>query len=349
MGSRGTFAILGRGRNAVSACLFYAAAILWPGAGEAAVVIMYHRFGESTHPSTNITIEQFEAHIRELVSGPYTVVSLSRIAQAAREGTPMPDRTIGLSVDDAYLSAYREAWPRLRAAGLPWTLFVATDPVDRNVARYMTWDQIRELAAAGVTIGSQTASHPHMPIGTLEANRAELESANGRFTKELGSAPDLLAYPYGETSRALMALSRDMGFQAAFGQHSGVIGRTAERFYLPRFAMNESYGDMARFRLAANALPLEVSGVTPVDPLLPASKNPPALGFTLEAEVPGLDRLACYTSHEGRVRVERLGGVRMEIRMSSPFPPGRGRINCTVPTADDRWRWYGRQFYALGG
>ncbi len=254
---------------------------------------------------------------------------------------------LGSSVDDAYLSAYTEAWPRLKAAGLPLTLFVATQAVDRKLSGIMTWQQIRELAADGVSIGSQTETHLHMPDAGAARNRRDIERSNGRFITELGRAPELFAYPYGEASLATQETTRGAGFMAAFGQHSGVIGRTANFFYLPRFSMNEKYGDPARFRLAANALPLPVSDVTPPDPLI-MGVNPPPIGFTVGGGITDLGRLTCYTSHEGRARLERLGETRFEVRVNTPFPRGRTRLNCTLPTQEGRWRWLGRQFYVPG-
>ena len=314
-------------------------------ADTAAVVIMYHRFGEPKYPSTNITLEQFEAHIQELRTGGYRVVGLPEIIAAHRGGKPLPDRAVGLSIDDAYGSVYREAWPRLKEAGFPFTLFVATGPIDRKASNYMSWDQIREMAAAGVTIGSQTMSHLHMADASPERNRQELERSNRRFEEELGQRPDLFAYPYGESSLAVQTLVKEMNFTAAFGQHSGAIGGGGgDLFDLPRFAMNETYGGQPRFRLAVNALPLPVTDVTPADPLI-TTNNPPAMGFTVASDIQGLARLACFSSHEGRARLEHLGGNRIEIRVERAFPKGRTRVNCTLPVGKGRFRWFGRQFY----
>ena len=121
-------------------------------ASDSAVVLMYHRFGETAHPSTNIRIKQFEAHLEELSREKYTVLPLPKIIAKLRTRQPLPNRTVGISIDDAFLSAYREAFPRLQEAGLPFTLFVATAPVDRNLSGFMDWDQIRKLRDAGVTI-----------------------------------------------------------------------------------------------------------------------------------------------------------------------------------------------------
>ena len=316
-------------------------------AENSAVVLMYHRFGEGKYPSTNITIAQFEAHIRELKSGAYTVLPVPRIIEALRLGTPLPERTVGITIDDAYLSVYTEAWPRLKAAGLPFTLFVATGPLDRKLPDYMTWDNLREMAVAGVTIGHQTASHLHMAKASAERNSRDIARADGRFRANLGIRPKLFAYPYGEAGLAVEKLVRGADFAAAFGQHSGAAGGTDDLYYLPRFAMNEKYGDLARFRLVANTLALPVTDVVPADTVI-TGLNPPAIGFTVIGNVKGLQRLTCFASHEGRATVERLGTNRIEVRVKTPFPKGRTRLNCTMPAKDGRWRWLGRQYYVPG-
>lgn len=322
-------------------------------AGQSAVIFMYHRFGEDEIPSTNIRIEQFEAHLEELKTGGYTVMPLPDIIKALNTGKDLPDRAVAITIDDAYLSVYTEAWPRLKAAGFPFTVFVATEPVDQGLKGYMNWAQIAELQAAGIEIGSQTATHLKMASSDPEANRRDLEISNRRFVDELGSAPKLFAYPYGETSSAVMQIIRRQGFVAAFGQHSGVAGSGPDMFYLPRFALNETYGDIDRFRLAANALALPAADITPSDPMIgPGDDNPPAFGFTVGGDADlrkSLGALNCFASHEGAVETVRLdggeAGTRIEVRMTTPMPRGRTRVNCTLPTGDGRWRWFGRQFF----
>lgn len=306
-----------------------------------AVILMYHRFGESDHPSSNIKIEQFEAHLEELRKQRYTVLPIAEIVDKVARGEALPDRAVGITIDNAYASVYEHAWPRLRAAKFPFTLFVATDPVDRASPRYMNWEQIRELAKAGVTIGSQTKSHPHLPTIPLEAVKRELDGSNARFVAELGDPPLLFAYPFGEFDLNIRDLVIDRGFKAAFGQNSGVMHTLLDAFALPRFALNERFGGIDRFRLIANALPLPVTDILPANPVL--GDNPPAFGFTVSPEVSNLNGLACFASSEGEVRLERLER-RVEIRFQEPFPPGRSRVNCTMPGPEDRWRWFGMQF-----
>ena len=308
-----------------------------------AVVIMYHRFGESDFPSTNVTMAQFEAHVAELKSGGYNVISLPKIVAALRSGEALPPKTVGLSGDDAYTSVFTKAWPILKEAGFPLTVFVATDPVDKGLSRYMSWDQLRTLAGEGVTIGSQTQNHQHMADLDAAAVQDELIRSNKRFEDELNMVPDLFAYPYGEASNEVMELVRSAGFVASFGQHSGGIGTGTEMFYLPRFAMNEAFGSIDRFKLAANALPLRVADITPSNPTV-KGENPPIIGFTVTWPTSGLDRLNCFASHVESVDLQRLG-TRIEVRTAKPMPAGRTRLNCTMPAGNGRWHWFGQQYY----
>ncbi len=316
-------------------------------AGSNAVFIMYHRFGDERYPATNIAVEQFEAHIAELVSGGYKVLPVPEIVAALKAGRDLPDRTVGITIDDAYESVYRVAWPRFKAAGLPFTLFVSTDAVDGGFKDMMTWDQIRELAAAGVTIGNHGAAHAHMAYMKADEAAADIARAARRFTAELGRAPRLFAYPYGEYGRALRDLVAASGFDAAFGQQSGAAGAGGDAYAEPRFPLNEAYGDMKRFRLVVNTLPIPVTDITPSDPLL--GPNPPPFGFTVAPGIDNLGQLNCFASGRGRARVERLGERRIEVRVSEPFPPGRTRINCTMPAGNGRWRWFGTQFLVPPG
>ncbi|MBT6095072.1 MAG: polysaccharide deacetylase family protein [Rhodospirillaceae bacterium] len=317
-------------------------------AANSAVVIMYHRFGESDFPSTNTRLEQLESHITELTSGSYTVLPVPEIIRRLNAGHDLPDRTVGITIDDAYRSVYTEAWPRFRAAGLPITVFASTAHLDGGAGRHMTWDQLRAMRKDGADVGHHSVSHLHMAKASAARIDKEIQTANARFHAELGFMPTLFAYPYGEASTAVIEQIKAAGFAAAFGQHSGVIGNTVGGFYLPRFAMNEKYGDLDRLRLAINALPLPVTDVTPPDPMIaaePGPNNPPAMGFTISRDIGNLGQLACFLSHAGRGKLERLGPSRIELRIEEAFPKGRTRLNCTLPGPGGRWRWYGRQYY----
>lgn len=310
-------------------------------AADHAVILMYHRFGETDYPTTNIRLEQFDAHLEILASDEYNVMALADIIDSLQDGQSLPDRTVAITIDDAYLSVYTEAWPRLKAYGFPATIFVATQPVDRNRHGYMSWDQLREMQADDYDIGSQTRTHPHMHMITPEQVEEELLISNERFITELGIRPNLFAYPYGEYDLTVIEAVKKAGFIAGFGQNSGIMNGYDGYYELPRFAMNEQYGTIERLTLAINGLPLKVKHVTPADVVL--YENPPIYGFTMAPDMDAPKQLRCFNSVYGKLNVTTLG-KRAEIRLPGPLTGKRARINCTMPGPDGRWRWFGRQF-----
>ncbi len=310
-------------------------------AADSAVVLFYHRFDDDRVPALNTTISQLTTQLGEFKTGGHTIMSLADVMAAMRAGTSLPDKTIAITMDDGAASIYSRAWPILKEAGLPITLAIATDDIDRGGSDVMTWSQIREMASGGAIIASQGAARLHMAKAGPESIAADLARAGTRFEQELGKLPTLFVWPWGEASAEAMQAVRNAGFIAAFGQHSGAVWAKADPYFLPRFAATASYGEPERFRLAVRSLPLPAEDITPGDPLL--KTNPPAFGFTLSEDVPGIGGLACFASHLGQLRVEHLG-PRVEIRMAKPFPAGRGRLNCTVATLEGRWRWFGWQF-----
>tara|TARA_A100001388_G_scaffold197214_1_gene148921 strand:+ start:63 stop:1088 length:1026 start_codon:yes stop_codon:yes gene_type:complete len=304
--------------------------------------IMYHRFGDSRYPSTNIKKEQFIEHINELLKPKYNIIGIEKAILAINNIELVKDRSVVITIDDAYSSVYEYAWPIFKKYNLPFTLFISTDVIDNKTPGYMNWEQIRNLRDNGVTIGSQTKSHPHMFKLTTEKIIEELSISNKRFIDEIGSKPKFFAYPYGEYNLEVIEQVKLHGFIAAFGQHSGVAHKSLGMYELPRFAMNEKYGDMERFLLAANALPMPISDVSPKNPVI--SINPPSYGFTLSDIIEPKNVIRCFANNGLKANTKRLGKNRIEIRLSGPFSKGRGRINCTMAGNDNRWRWLGRQF-----
>jgi hypothetical protein len=183
---------------------------------------------------------------------------------------------------------------------------------------------------------------------TLQQAKTDLETASERYQTELGYIPEILAYPFGEYNAEVEQLARSLGLKAAFGQHSGTASSRFDQFALPRFAFNEKYADINRFRLISNSRALPIQDLLPTDPAV--KQNPPLIGFTVDSSVHGLSAMSCFPSHlEEAAELVRVGGNRMEIRFDKPFPRGRSRVNCTMPGPDGRWYWFGLPFFVPGG
>lgn len=335
-----------------------AAALLWPAGApahaqtiaqdeRAAVIFSYHRVGEDEYPGNNIRREQFESHIRELRRGQYNVMPLPAIIDALRAGERLPPRTVAITFDGGYRSILEAAVPLLLRHNLPFTVFIATDNVERPSPEYMAWDEVRRLARNDlVTVGLHPATYQRLHHAPQEELLRQLNTARASFRDRLGHEPRLFAYPFGEYSKAYRDLIAAQGFDAAFGEQSGVAHDGADVYALPRFVMTESYGDLDRFLMTAHALPLPVTDVSPADPRLDNAK--PAIGFTVDPALKaGLKNLSCFAAGQGRPEIQIAGETRVELRLEKAFTTDRPRINCTMPGPaaapgeEERWRWFG--------
>ncbi|MDE1152768.1 MAG: polysaccharide deacetylase family protein [Micavibrio sp.] len=319
-----------------------------------AVIFVYQRIGEDTQPQSSISVEQFKEHIKELQTGGYHVLPLDKIIDAIKNGETLPQKTVGLTFEGAWLSTYANALPLLDDADLPFTVFFSTDMAeDGGNPAHMTWKHLRDLQKdSRATLALMPSAYVHMAEQTKDQNAAIINKALTRFKDELGKTPVFFAYPYGEYSAELKKQMEGYAFKAVFGEQSGVVHAKSDFEALPRFTMTDNYGDLERFQLTANALPLPVTDIIPDDMVL--KQNPPLLGFTVSPDLKDLSKLSCFVSGQGKADVIRLGGGRVELRIKDKFDDSRTRINCTMPDSTvipgqpQSWRWFGMQLITPG-
>ena len=184
---------------------------------------MYHR-GESEHAQTNIRLDQFDAHLAEL-SKTSTTSYPARNSKGHKIRRALPAFTVAITIDDAFNPVFAEAAHGLnRGFHLRFCLHARSA---RSLA--MKWDQIRKLTEDGATIGHQTHSHLHMARSGRDAVLSDIK-ANERFQKGSASCRNCLRTMVKLISQQWRR-SRKWD-QFAFGQHSGVVHRTSEPYFL---------------------------------------------------------------------------------------------------------------------
>jgi peptidoglycan/xylan/chitin deacetylase (PgdA/CDA1 family) len=257
--------------------------------------------------------------------------------------TPKIKKEILITIDDAFLSFYQEAWPFLKKNKIPFILFVSTEPVGKR--GYMTWDQIREIDTEDFAfIGHHSHTHDYLINETNDQFISDIEKANKIFLKELGYIPNLFSYPFGEYSK-FMRNYVSKNFKFAFGQHSGVIDLNKDRFELPRFPINEKYGELKRFKSIINYFPLEYKKIFPEEKYLSKDNNPPKFEVKFFKEQKNLDNINCYSNEGNKWEKSKTNffNYTLTIKFRKPFVPRRGRINCSL-NDNGKWRWFGIQF-----
>ena len=256
---------------------------------------------------------------------------------------PKNKKKILITIDDAFSSFYEIAWPFLKENRIPFILFVSTEPVGNK--GYMTWDQIREIEQESYGyIGHHSHTHDYLIEKSEEDFIKDIEMASKIFLKELGYVPNLFSYPFGEYSKFMKDYISE-NFSFAFGQHSGVIDLNKDKYELPRFPINENYGELDRFKSIINFFPLEFKNLIPEEKKLTNKNNPPEFEVEFFENQKNLNNINCY-SNEGNTWAKSNTNFlnnKLTIKFRDTFTPRRGRVNCSL-NDNGKWRWFGVQF-----
>ena len=308
---------------------------------EGVLSIMYHRFNEFKYPSTNISMDIFKKHVDLILDANLTFYHPKDFVNEF--DIPKKEKKILLTVDDAFQSFYDNAWPYLKKNQIPFVLFVSTEPVGNN--GYMNWDQIKEIERSefGV-IGHHSHSHDYLIDKSEEVFLNDIKTSNLIFKEKLGYVPTLFSYPFGEYS-GFMRDYISQNFKIAFGQHSGIIDVNKNKFELPRFPINEKYGEIKRFKSIINYYPLEYKNLEPEEKKLSKENNPPKFKVKFFDNQKNIENINCYSNEGDKWMKSNIKLVEKEltIEFREPFLPRRGRINCSV-NDNGKWRWFGTQF-----
>ena len=138
-------------------------------------------------------------------------------------------------------------------------------------------------------------------------------------------------------------ISKD--FKFSFGQHSGVIDVNKDRYELPRFPINEKYGDLKRFKFLINLQPLQFKKLYPVEKYLTDNNNPPKFSVEFFEEQKNLNKINCFSDEGNRWEKSNVYFNKniLNIIFREKFTFRRGRINCSLNDGG-LWRWFGVQF-----
>ncbi len=308
---------------------------------EGVLSIMYHRFNESKYPSTNIQMSIFLKQIQLIKDLNYQFIHPKDFQK--NFSIPKKQKKILLTIDDGFKSFYEVAWPFLKKNKIPFILFVSTEPVGNN--GYMTWDEIKEIEESSfATIGHHSHSHEYLIDKSDKEFIEDMEQANIIFKEKIGYIPSLFSYPFGEYSEFMRKYISD-NFKLAFGQHSGVIDINKEKFQLPRFPINENYGELNRFQSIIKTYPLQYKNLVPVEKKIYKNNNPPNFSVEFFPNQKNIDKVNCF-SNEGDKwdkSIIILKNNILKIKFREAFKPRRGRINCSL-NDKGKWRWFGTQF-----
>ena len=308
------------------------------------IVLMYHRFEENKYPSTNVKITDFIKQIDLIKKNGFKFINAKNFEENLTNFKN--EKKVLITIDDAFKSFYDQAWPLLKKDKIPFLLFVSTREVGSN--GYMTWDQIKEISKEKfVHIGNHSYSHGYLIDKTDDEINNDINLAILDFKKNLKYNSPFFSYPFGEYSNSYKKIIKNFGFKYAFGQHSGVVDETKDFYELPRFSINEKYGEIKRFKLILKTIPLKFKSITPTEKYINNTTNPPEVIVEFFENIENIKLLNCYSNELNLWRkseIEYLNNFKIKIKLMGKFTTERGRINCSLRESNGSWRWLGMQF-----
>jgi peptidoglycan/xylan/chitin deacetylase (PgdA/CDA1 family) len=302
---------------------------------------VYHRFGDDRYPSTNISMDDFEAHLKHLKAEGFQVLTFASAIDYLQSDDPVK-KTAVLTIDDGYESFYENGLPLLQKYEFPATLYINTETVGGN--SYMDWEQLKTTKEAGIEIGNHTHSHAYFlnqPAAQRYDNfEKELKKTQRLIEENLGEEPVTFAYPYGELDERMLGIVKDLGFKGAAAQNSGVIGSSTDLHKCPRFPMSEAYSSIDKFKSKAEMRHVKLIKEEPSTFI--ATDDQPKLSLTLDPESPLNGSINCFIQG-GDCAVSKKevnGKVILSISPEGPITGRRRFLYTFTSQQDGQWYWY---------
>jgi peptidoglycan/xylan/chitin deacetylase (PgdA/CDA1 family) len=222
--------------------------------GKEAVIVLFHRVNDA-YPNDPLTYttKDFERFVR-FFGRFFDVIPLSTLLRRLETGAELAG-SLAITFDDGYRGNATIAAPILERHGQSACFFVTTQYVDSDhvpwwdaekkiQTKWMTWDQVRALRAAGHDIGSHTQTHPDLGVIPKDEARREIGGGASRLDAELGEHSGLFAYPFGgrkNMSEENQLVVGELGLRCCLSAYGGTVRVGDDPLRLKRITISDWY------------------------------------------------------------------------------------------------------------
>jgi peptidoglycan/xylan/chitin deacetylase (PgdA/CDA1 family) len=191
-------------------------------------ILTYHRFAEDCSSPLCMPTRTFELQMRYLKETGYRVITPGELLAFLEYRQGLPQKSVLVTMDDGYRSVYNIAYPILRKYEFTATLFIYTNFVGVS-SMAITWDQLKEMKAAGFAIGSHTMNHSDLTqpkegeseLEFMTRIKAELHGSKKIVDQKLGQDTHFLAYPFGYYDQRSIKIAREAGYKMPMSVRRG--------------------------------------------------------------------------------------------------------------------------------
>jgi peptidoglycan/xylan/chitin deacetylase (PgdA/CDA1 family) len=209
------------------------------------VILMYHRFRAVPANKYEVSHADFRSQLEYLARNGYEVIPIDQLVEALQTHDPdlLPPRSVVITIDDGYRSAYDFAWPLLAAYEFPFAVYLYTDYINVG-GKSMSWYEVRDLASDDlVTVGAHSMTHrnlanPRKALGRYENWVVrELTYPKVRLEAELGQPVRTFCWPYGSYNSYAVSVAIRAGYEGLLTVNAGPNNMNSSPFHLRRYGV----------------------------------------------------------------------------------------------------------------
>lgn len=219
---------------------------------EGVVILEYHMVEDddglaSDERPYNVPPAEFAAQLDYLQQQGYETITMQDYMRARKGKQELPERAVALTFDDGYEDNYTEVWPSLAQRDMKATIYMVTNDIGRP--RYLDWNELRDLQAHGIEIGSHTANH--QPLTTLDEATQIDELRLSKLLLEWNGIHTVysFSYPNGAYDATLPAKLQQEEYLNAVTGDAGVNTMTTDPYLLQRVNIPHPRFGLLEFKL----------------------------------------------------------------------------------------------------
>ena len=210
------------------------------GKGAPLPILMYHHVRTLAPDAPagprewTVSPEAFVAQLDLLHALGAHVVPLSEVVDYLSRGEPLPARPVAITFDDGNRDVLAAAVPVLKARHLPATFFIPPQYAESGNPEFVTWDDVKALAAAGFALGGHSYQHAYVQDLTPAQAEHQIGDEKRKLEALTGARVECFAYPFGTYSRKTIEQLQHYGYRAAVTISQHVHQNPGDLFRLGR-------------------------------------------------------------------------------------------------------------------
>lgn len=204
-------------------------------APQGVLVLEYHHVNDDVGNdgwAYTVPVADFAEQLDYLQAEGYTTITMQDFMRAKKGKQELPAKPVVLTFDDGYEDNYTTLLPMLEERHMTAVVYMVTNSIGRK--DYLSWNQLRDMQARGIEIGSHTANH--QPLTSLDREKQAEEMKLSKLLMEWNGLKTIysFSYPNGAYDEGMPDLLRENEYLNAVTGDGGLNTLKTNPYLLQR-------------------------------------------------------------------------------------------------------------------